>query len=112
MVGFWRYISSLLTCINIVMLIVNNLVLPLRSFFCLYPLETSFVLKLQTCINSHLFFHQRIRLSSTAFVHKMSNTDQPVKEKKSYHKKATGDALNTVKKHSKEDELKLYGSCF
>ncbi|KAK5167865.1 hypothetical protein LTR04_007118 [Oleoguttula sp. CCFEE 6159] len=32
--------------------------------------------------------------------------------KKTYHKKATGNALNTVKKHSKEHELKLYGSCF
>ena len=42
----------------------------------------------------------------------MSNTDISVKEKKTYHKKATGDALNTVKKHSKEDEMKLYGSCF
>ncbi|KAL9577079.1 MAG: hypothetical protein Q9212_006605 [Teloschistes hypoglaucus] len=31
---------------------------------------------------------------------------------KSYHKKATGAALSTVKKHSKEHELKLYGSCF
>lgn len=33
-------------------------------------------------------------------------------EKKTYHKKATGIALNTVKKHSKDHELKLYGSCF
>lgn len=33
-------------------------------------------------------------------------------EKKSYHKKATGVALNTVKKHSKQHDLKLYGSCF
>ncbi|KAL9588872.1 MAG: hypothetical protein Q9203_002332 [Teloschistes exilis] len=31
---------------------------------------------------------------------------------KAYHKKATGAALSTVKKHSKEHELKLYGSCF
>ncbi|KAI4179506.1 MAG: hypothetical protein L6R41_007807 [Letrouitia leprolyta] len=31
---------------------------------------------------------------------------------KTYHKKATGDALVTVKKHSKEHDLKLYGSCF
>lgn len=31
---------------------------------------------------------------------------------KAYHKKATGAALTTVKKHSKEHELKLYGSCF
>lgn len=32
--------------------------------------------------------------------------------KKTYHKKATGNALTTVKNHSKEDELKLYGSAF
>ncbi|PVI07169.1 hypothetical protein DM02DRAFT_609149 [Periconia macrospinosa] len=32
--------------------------------------------------------------------------------KKTYHKKATGAALLTVKAHTKEDDLKLYGSCF
>lgn len=32
--------------------------------------------------------------------------------KKTYHKKATGNALTTVKNHSKDDELKLYGSAF
>jgi len=32
--------------------------------------------------------------------------------KKTYHKKATGNALTTVKSHSREDELKLYGSAF
>jgi len=32
--------------------------------------------------------------------------------KKTYHKKATGNALITVKNHSKEDDLKLYGSAF
>lgn len=32
--------------------------------------------------------------------------------KKTYHKKATGAALATVKAHSKEDDLKLFGSCF
>ncbi|CAO2650718.1 Nn.00g020100.m01.CDS01 [Neocucurbitaria sp. VM-36] len=32
--------------------------------------------------------------------------------KKTYHKKATGNALTTVKNHSKDDDLKLYGSCF
>ncbi|KAE9981170.1 hypothetical protein EG328_011846 [Venturia inaequalis] len=35
-----------------------------------------------------------------------------VLEKKSYHTKATGAALATVKKHSKEHSLKLYGGCF
>jgi len=32
--------------------------------------------------------------------------------KQTYHKKATGTALTTVKNHSKEEDLKLYGSCF
>lgn len=32
--------------------------------------------------------------------------------KKTYHKKATGNALTTVRNHSKEEDLKLYGSCF
>ncbi|KAF2833192.1 hypothetical protein CC86DRAFT_365150 [Ophiobolus disseminans] len=32
--------------------------------------------------------------------------------KKTYHKKATGNAWTTVKNHSKEDDLKLYGSAF
>lgn len=31
---------------------------------------------------------------------------------KTYHKKATGAALATIKKHIKDHELKLYGSCF
>ncbi|KAL1382710.1 glutathione S-transferase [Phyllosticta capitalensis] len=33
-------------------------------------------------------------------------------DKKSYHTKATGKALATVKRHSTNDELKLFGSCF
>jgi len=43
----------------------------------------------------------------------MASTDQNTqKETKSYHTKATGIALATVKKHSKDNILKLYGSCF
>jgi len=38
--------------------------------------------------------------------------DQQSSGQKSYHKKATGVALKTVKKHTKDHELKLYGSCF
>ncbi|KAI9890384.1 MAG: hypothetical protein M1814_004170 [Vezdaea aestivalis] len=34
------------------------------------------------------------------------------KTQKSYHKKATGAALATVKKHSRDNIMKLYGSCF
>ncbi|KAI5788199.1 putative glutathione transferase [Pyronema domesticum] len=33
-------------------------------------------------------------------------------QQKTYHKKATGQAAQTVKKHSREHELKLFGSCF
>lgn len=32
--------------------------------------------------------------------------------KKTYHKKATGKALETAEKHSQDHELKLFGSCF
>ncbi|KZF26392.1 hypothetical protein L228DRAFT_264793 [Xylona heveae TC161] len=38
--------------------------------------------------------------------------DKKDSEQKTYHKKATGDALNTVKKRSKEHDLKLFGGCF
>ena len=31
---------------------------------------------------------------------------------KTYHKKASGQALQTVKRHSKPNELKIFGSCF
>ncbi|KAF4632420.1 hypothetical protein G7Y89_g5704 [Cudoniella acicularis] len=34
------------------------------------------------------------------------------KTQKTYHKKASGNALATVRRHSKEHELKLFGSCF
>ena len=40
------------------------------------------------------------------------STDTKPREQKTYHKKATGTALGTVKRHSKDHELKLYGSCF
>jgi glutathione S-transferase len=35
-----------------------------------------------------------------------------MKQEKTYHKKASGNALATVRMHSKEDGLKLFGSCF
>lgn len=65
--------------------------------------------------------HRNLVLLTVAFVlliycklHFTSRTmsDNANSEKKTYHKKATGIALNTVKKHSKDHELKLYGSCF
>ena len=33
-------------------------------------------------------------------------------KKKSYHKQPTGNALKTADSHSKENDLKLFGSCF
>jgi len=43
----------------------------------------------------------------------MTNTNQGGEaSKKSYHKKATGTALATVRDHAGEEDLKLYGSCF
>lgn len=39
-------------------------------------------------------------------------TTKTQSQQKTYHKKATGLALATVKKHSKESDLKLFGSCF
>jgi len=38
--------------------------------------------------------------------------DAGEEKQKSYHKKATGQALQTVKKYSKDNEMKLFGSCF
>lgn len=42
---------------------------------------------------------------------KMSDNIQKVQQK-TYHKKASGSAAVTVKKHAKEADLKLFGSCF
>ena len=43
----------------------------------------------------------------------MTNTNQGGESsKKTYHKKATGTALATVRDHAREEDLKLYGSCF
>ena len=38
--------------------------------------------------------------------------DNTQSNQKTYHKKPTGEALVTAKRHSKDHELKLYGSCF
>jgi hypothetical protein len=40
----------------------------------------------------------------------MSDDSKP--GQKTYHKKATGAALSTIKKHSKDHDLKLFASCF
>lgn len=42
----------------------------------------------------------------------MKRDKEEKKTQKTYHKKASGNALATVRKHSKEHELKLFGSCF
>jgi len=39
-------------------------------------------------------------------------SDKSISEQKTYHKRATGQALNTVKKRFKDHDLKLIGSCF
>ena len=52
-------------------------------------------------------------ISSLLSKQKMTDTNQGGdSSKKTYHKKATGNALITVNKHAKEEDLKLYGSCF
>ena len=38
--------------------------------------------------------------------------DAKPRVQKSYHKKATGAAAQTVKRHAREHEFKLFGSCF
>lgn len=53
------------------------------------------------------FFYRAFNLSIHRSMSENANSKQ-----KTYHKKATGIALNTVKKHAKEHDLKLYGSCF
>ncbi|KAK6495392.1 hypothetical protein TWF481_003415 [Arthrobotrys musiformis] len=41
-----------------------------------------------------------------------SSSNATEKIQKTYHIKATGDALLTVEKHSHDAQLKLYGGCF
>ncbi|KAJ6259023.1 thioredoxin-like protein [Drechslerella dactyloides] len=42
----------------------------------------------------------------------MASAQTAEKVQKTYHTKATGDALRTVEKHAHDAELKLFGSCF
>lgn len=52
-------------------------------------------------------------LTSFTVQYKMTDRNQGGDaSKKTYHKKATGNALTTVKTHSKDNDLKLYGSAF
>ncbi|APA14640.1 hypothetical protein SS1G_06623 [Sclerotinia sclerotiorum 1980 UF-70] len=48
--------------------------------------------------------------SIVRFLQKREKEDK--KTQKTYHKRASGLALSTVKKHSKENDLKLFASCF
>ncbi|KAL1653490.1 hypothetical protein SLS61_004000 [Didymella pomorum] len=59
------------------------------------------------------------RVKKNIVIRTLAKTEKDVKKvqggdssKKTYHKKATGNALTTVKNHAKEEDLKLYGSCF
>ncbi|OMP88437.1 Glutathione S-transferase omega-1 [Diplodia seriata] len=49
---------------------------------------------------------------NTAIRHTLKNEKDKKKQQPTYHTNATGNALNTVKKHAAEHELKLFGSCF
>lgn len=69
----------------------------------------------------HSLFYRTPRPSSTttrvpylaAETAAMSTSTTPTqKEKKTYHKKATGLALKTAEAHAAEHELKLFGGCF
>ncbi|TAQ87910.1 hypothetical protein B7494_g3753 [Chlorociboria aeruginascens] len=42
----------------------------------------------------------------------MKKDKEDKKTQKTYHKKASGNALATVRRHSKDHDLKLFGSCF
>jgi hypothetical protein len=63
--------------------------------------------KHQTTVTKRLLIPQLLPQHSI-LTQTMTNQAQ----QKTYHKKASGQALNTVKKHSKETDLKLFGSCF
>jgi len=65
---------------------------------------------LALCRPKQRAFLHFLRIQHSTFMTDNSGADK--KEKKSYHKKATGDALKTVEKRSTENDLKLYGSCF
>jgi glutathione S-transferase len=43
---------------------------------------------------------------------KTVNLADTMQQEKTYHKKASGLAATTVRIHSKENDLKLFGGCF
>jgi glutathione S-transferase len=73
-------------------------------------LYASFAISKSSITHQRFPLHPRI---PTSVRFNMTDTNQGGDaSKKTYHKKATGPALTTVKNHSKEDDLKLYGSAF
>ena len=60
-----------------------------------------------------MFLRRGLGYFSTASNNQQTgDADKAQSAKKTYHKKATGAALVTAKRHAKEHNLKLYGSCF
>jgi glutathione S-transferase len=70
---------------------------------------------LRAAVSHYHTIHISTLTRSLNSVRSMTETNQngvKEKEKKTYHKKATGDALETVLLHAQDDVLRLYGSCF
>lgn len=63
-------------------------------------------------LNDVSFKDPRFIIIFIAFRFNLKMGDDAKAGQKAYHKKATGAALNTVKKHVKDQDLKLFGSCF
>jgi len=59
-----------------------------------------------------MFLRQYIPFLGSAVPTEAASANADSSKQKTYHKKATGTALGTVKRHSKEHDLKLFGSCF
>ena len=91
----WYFTTSLMTSVFNPVYTVNRHIRPL-------------------CISRSIYPRVVYNRFTTTFVRpKMTDTNQGGDpSKKTYHKKATGNALITVKNHSKDDDLKLYGSAF
>ena len=71
-----------------------------------YPSQNVYKLASDSSLVVDPFPTEQNYLLATA---EMYNTNS---EQKTYHKKASGLAWATVKRHSKDHDLKLFGSCF
>ena len=72
-----------------------------------------FTLTKKICVHPRFFPTDHLDLSYHAKLSQVAEmSDKANLQQKTYHKKATGAALNTVKKHVKDHDLKLFGSCF